>query len=143
MSINYAHLNIHLNDWPPRLAERDDPVIFGGYPRSIRALESWDVGEVNALVSAGVVDSVSPDENWFTSYGDPADMTQTDVYTGIDEDLIQRYGGISGGPVFRAMGKTVDTLELVGVVAEGGATLGHLVRCARRLDVIDVRGSIV
>jgi hypothetical protein len=133
---------IRVVDWPPRLAEKDEPLIFGGYPSSIRMVETWDVGDFSAVVSAGFVASVSSDGNWFTYHGEPDDMTQTDVKTGEEEDLLQEYGGISGGPVFRALGKSDDTLELVGVVVEGGAALGHLVRCARRLDAIDARGSM-
>jgi hypothetical protein len=133
---------VRVGNWPPRLAEKDESLLFGGYPSSIRVVDSWDVGEFNAVVSAGLVVSVSSDGNWFTYHGDPADMTQTDVKTGVDEELLQQYGGISGGPVFRVPGKSVDALEVVGVVAEGGTALGHLVRCARRLDAIDARGSI-
>jgi trypsin-like peptidase len=133
---------VRMDKWPPRLAENDDPVIFGGFPSSIRMIESWDTGHFKAVVSAGVVTSVSSDGNWFTYYGDPADMTQTDVNTDSEEELLQEYGGTSGGPVFRARGKSVDALELVGVVSEGGAELGHLVRCARRLDMIGASGSI-
>jgi Trypsin-like peptidase domain len=133
---------VRIDQWPPRLAQCDEPVIFGGYPGSIRRIESWDAGFFNAVVSAGVVSSVSLDTNWFTYHGDPVDMTQTNVTTGVTEELLQGYRGISGGPVFRAKGKSVAELELVGIVCEGGAELGHLVRCARRLDIIEASGSI-
>lgn len=135
---------IRIEQWPPRCAERGDKIIFGGFPRTMRRIQSWDEGTFNAVVSAGAVTSVSSDGDWFTYHGDPADMTQTDVPAGKEEeDLLEQFGGVSGGPVFRSSGIPSGGLELVGIVSEGTPVCGHtVVRFARRLDAIHPSGPI-
>lgn len=127
--------------WPPQLAEEDDRIIFGGFPGSIRNIQSWDEGVFSGITSAGVVTSASAD--WFTYHGDPDDMSQFDVSTGREETLLEKLDGVSGGPVFRSSGTSDGTLELVGVVSQGTEVFGHPVfRFSRRLDEIDPSGRV-
>jgi hypothetical protein len=137
---------IDVHDRPPRLVQKGEKLLFGGYPGRIRTIESWDAGAFNAIVLIGEVESVSSDGHWFTYHGKPEDMTQTDVATRSEEPILEELGGLSGGPVFRSSGAAGGQLELVGVVADApeNAFYGHIIlRFARRLDVIRPDGSIV
>jgi hypothetical protein len=132
---------IRPEEWPPRLVEKDDRIIFGGFPGRVRRIESWDKGVFNGITSAGAVTSVTND--WFSYHGDPDDMSQSDVPTGREEDMLEKFDGISGGPVFRSSGAPSGKLELVGVVSQGTTVFGHPVFAfSRRLDVIDASGRI-
>jgi hypothetical protein len=70
-------------------------------------------------------------------------MSQIDVATGLEDELLEHLDGISGGPVFRVVAKPIVRLELLGIVSQGSLVFGHHVGSAARLDVIDTDGRIV
>jgi hypothetical protein len=96
---------------------------------------------LRAVTSAGVVTTVL--EDWFSYRGNPDDIAQFDVATGNEEPILERLGGVSGGPVFRVISHPVLRLALVGVVSEGTPVFGHpSFKFTRRLDVIELDGRI-
>ena len=133
---------IRPTQWPPRLAANDEPIIFGGFPKAMRNVESWQSGTLSAVTSAGYVTACG--EDWFSYRGDPDDMAQFDVATGEEENILEKLDGVSGGPVFRIQRQSNQVLfELVGVVSEGSVIFGHhAFTFARRLDIIAGDGRI-
>lgn len=99
------------NGWPPAPVREGQFVVFGGFPGSLRAIESfkelvfssWSMGasEVSS-VSDGQFVSKFDREAWIRSFGTDAHLTITDL------------GGLSGCPAFINRGLYWD---FVGVVS--------------------------
>jgi hypothetical protein len=101
--------------WPPNPVSMEDVVLYGGYPQSERIVRH---GNVNSGFQyfATRVNSVDPEKI-------ALEPSVQDVYwPGHDgEPINDRFGGHSGGPVYRVIdggmnGELLDRVELVGFI---------------------------
>jgi len=98
--------------WPPELPKKDEFVLFGGFPGSLRVVESfteivfssWSSG-ASRIDSANENRFISPFEReyWIKSFGEEHHLN------------LQALGGMSGGPAFISHGLRFD---FVGILSD-------------------------
>lgn len=105
--------------WPPGVPKVGDWVAFGGFPRRLRIIRSWNEIEFRTF-SCGSTDITSVTDEGFKCRFDRESWVTHDP-DGVGSLGFKDFGGLSGGPVFLlgSSGK-LTILPLVGFVTEFG-----------------------
>ena len=137
---HFEHEVSAVSHWPPKALDKEDYVVFGGYPEARRSVPP---GPHPPTMSTDFVSfrlrphNCSPEKISFQ-----VDLSQLTWLPNVDEplELGTSLSGISGGPCFRIIPEE-DRIEFGGIIYEGDYSLGIIF--ARQARLISAKGQIV
>jgi hypothetical protein len=135
----FGHKGVLATDWPPRAIEKDDVVVFGGYPevrRSVSPGPNPTTMSIDLVSFRARPHHCSPEQVSF--HVDPALVTWLpNVYEPLEPGA--SLSGMSGGPCFRLV-PAEDRIELAGFIYEGDYSMGIIF--VRQACLISAAGQI-